>query len=240
MRTPLVTNGERGSLQPRLHIGRPSGVVRNPRGLRAEPAGPRSAARFPVSGPVETGIIRGFAGKIPARGDFVHAGLPRDFSDPWHDWQSLVIAGSRALMGDSWLEAFLEAPVWRFVLPSGLCGPHAAIGLMMPSVDKVGRYFPLSFIALSDAGPPADADWSGWLDAVEELGRLALEEDALPERLMPPPTPANPVFTSETSCVWWTDGGPRVESARLTLPAMPDAACFAAMLGFRAPAESAS
>ena len=103
---------------------------------------------------VAAAIIRGFAGKIPARGDFVHGGLPRDFTDPWHDWQSTVIAGSRALMGEAWLDAFLEAPVWRFVLPPRLCGVRAAIGLIMPSVDKVGRYFPLTFAALSDDGAP--------------------------------------------------------------------------------------
>ena len=160
--------------------------------------------------PVEPAIARGFAGKIPARGDFVHAGLPRDFADPWHDWQSSVIAGSRTLMGDVWLEAFLEAPVWRFVLPPGLCGTRAAIGLIMPSVDKVGRYFPLTFAALPDAGTPAEENWADWLDAVETLGRLALDEDAPPERLTPPPSPVSPAFTDATSSVWWTEGGPRV------------------------------
>jgi type VI secretion system protein ImpM len=193
-----------------------------------------------MPGPVEKEIIRGFTGKVPARGDFVHGGLPRDFTDPWHDWQSLVIAGSRALMGEAWLGAFLEAPVWRFILPAGMCGPRAAVGLIMPSVDKVGRYFPLSLAALSDAGTPTEADWSGWLDDVEDLGRLALDEDAPPEQLMPPPAPMTPVFTGETVCVWWTVGGPRVDSARLTMPSLPDAACFASMLGYLAPAESGS
>ena len=190
--------------------------------------------------PLEGEIIRGFAGKIPARGDFIHGGLPRDFTDPWHDWQSMVIAGSRTLMGDVWLDAFLEAPVWRFILPPGLCGPRAAVGLIMPSVDKVGRYFPLTFAALSDAGTPIEAEWFDWLDAAEDLGRLALEDDALPERLMQPPSPLSPGFTDEMSCVWWTEGGPRVESAHLTMSGLPDAACFASMLGFPAPAESAS
>jgi type VI secretion system protein ImpM len=192
-----------------------------------------------MPGAVESEILRGFAGKIPARGDFVHAGLPRDFTDPWHDWQTVVIAGSRTLMGEAWLDAFLEAPVWRFVLPAGLCGPRAAVGLIMPSVDKVGRYFPLTLAALPDAGTPNADDWAGWLDAVETLGRLALDEDAPPERLMQPSAPSG-TFTSETSSLWWTDGGPRVAASRLSLPSLPDAACFASMLGHLAPMESAS
>jgi type VI secretion system protein ImpM len=193
-----------------------------------------------MPGTVETDIIRGFAGKIPARGDFVHAGLPRDFNDPWHDWQSLVIAGSRTLMGETWLEAFLESPVWRFILPAGMSGPRAAVGLIMPSVDKVGRYFPLTFAALPEAGTPIEEDWSAWLDTVENLGFLALDEDAPPERLMPPSTPLSPAAGAETSCVWWTGGGPRVPATRFTLPALPDAARFASMLGYLAPTESAS
>jgi type VI secretion system protein ImpM len=192
-----------------------------------------------MSGAVGGAAIRGFAGKVPARGDFVHAGLPRDFNDPWHDWQSTVIAGSRVLMGETWLAAFLEAPVWRFVLPAGLCGPRAAVGLIMPSVDKVGRYFPLTFAALTEGGTPDAAAWSGWLDAVEDLGRLALGEDAPPERLMPPVCPD--VLTGAGSMsAWWTDGGPRVEATHLILPALPDSARFASMLGHLAPAESAS
>jgi type VI secretion system protein ImpM len=185
------------------------------------------------------GGIRGFSGKVPARGDFVHAGLPRDFEDPWHEWQSTVIAGSRTLMGAIWLEAFLEAPVWRFALPPGFCGPRAAIGLIMPSVDKVGRYFPLTFAALSNTGMPDAAAWSGWLEAVEELGRAALDTDAPPEQLMPPATPMAGNTTTDM-CIWWTDGGPRVPVSRLSLPSLPDAACFASMLGYLAPTESAS
>jgi type VI secretion system protein ImpM len=129
----------------------------------------------------------------------VHAGLPRDFTDPWHDWQSMVVAGSRTMMGDAWLDAFLEAPVWRFVLPPGMCGPRAVVGLIMPSVDKVGRYFPLTFAALSNAGTPNAEEWSGWLDTAEDLGRLALDEDAPPDRLMPPPAPLSPSIAGETS-----------------------------------------
>jgi type VI secretion system protein ImpM len=186
-----------------------------------------------------SGPLRGFSGKVPARGDFVHAGLPRDFTDPWHDWQSLVIAGSRTLMGDAWLEAFLEAPVWRFILPPGVCGARAAIGLIMPSVDKVGRYFPLTLAALPETGTPVADDWAEWLDSAENLGRLALDEDAPPEQLMPPPAPSSPIVMGVTICQWWTTGGPRVEASRLSSTTLPDPERFASMLGHLAPTESA-
>jgi type VI secretion system protein ImpM len=184
---------------------------------------------------------RGFSGKIPARGDFVHGGLPRDFLDPWNDWLERVIADSRDLMGDAWLAAFLEAPVWRFTLPPGSCGARAAVGLFLPSVDRVGRYFPLTFAALPAAAVGVNGAWSEWLEAAEAIGRGALEDDTPPDRLMPPPCPLSPYpvpGTAETA--WWTDGGPRVAAATFSLPALPDAARFATMLGHPAPVESAS
>src|ERR1700739_3155085 len=118
-------------------------------------------------------VIAGFYGKLPARGDFVRSGLPRDFTDPWDAWLAQAIAGSRTRMGDDWLPAFLEAPVWRFVLAPGLCGERAVLGLVLPSVDRAGRYFPLTFAALFDEGS-AVAD-AAWLDRCEAAGRAALE-----------------------------------------------------------------
>ena len=188
----------------------------------------------------------GFTGKIPARGDFVQGGLPRDFTEPWHYWQATVIAGSRELMGDAWLPAFLEAPVWRFALPGGTCGTVSAIGLMLPSVDKAGRYFPLTFAAVSEAaGTPDRTGWTNWLDAVEALGRRALEEDTPPDQLMPPPCPPIP-FSSALSrsatgdSIWWTDGAPLVAATCLTLAGLPDSARFASMLGHLTTPEHAS
>src|SRR5215471_4559462 len=112
------------------------------------------------------GLVAGFYGKLPARGDFVRAGLPREFTDPWDDWLQSVIAGSQSIMGDAWLPAYLEAPVWRFVLPPGMCGSLAALGLMLPSVDKAGRYFPLTFAVLSPHCV-ARASAGAWLDSCE-------------------------------------------------------------------------
>ena len=41
----------------------------------------------------------GFYGKIPGRGDFVQAGLPRAFVDPWDAWMQRMILASRAVLG---------------------------------------------------------------------------------------------------------------------------------------------
>jgi type VI secretion system protein ImpM len=179
-------------------------------------------------------VIAGFYGKMPARGDFVRAALPRDFTDPWDEWMQTMIAGSRALMGDDWLPAYLEAPIWRFTLPAGWCGAHAVMGLMLPSVDKAGRYFPLTFAALGH-GQAITAD-EAWLDRAEEAGLDALEHDTDPDgvslMLGEPPIP-HAAGGEEGVGVWWTSGSPRVEASRLTLTSMPDVPAFALMLGAR-------
>jgi type VI secretion system protein ImpM len=172
---------------------------------------------------------------LPARGDFVRAGLPRDFTDAWDGWLSGVMAASRESAGDAWLPAFLEAPVWRFVLPAGMCGARAIIGLMMPSVDRVGRYFPLTFAALLDGGG-SPSGMEAWLDRCEEAGLAALEQDLDPDRVramlgVPVLDESGPsVIISE----WWTEGSPRLQPTRMALRSLPDAAAYAGMLGLAA------
>ena len=167
----------------------------------------------------------GFYGKLPARGDFVRSGLPRDFTDPWDEWLQSVMTGSQTLMGDAWLPAFLEAPVWRFALPPGMCGALAVLGLMLPSVDRAGRYFPLTFAALSPRGIVVETA-EAWLDTCEAAGRDALELDTSPQELAAalgaPDLALQTAASAEAA--WWS------EASRLVLRCLPDATMFAAML----------
>jgi type VI secretion system protein ImpM len=190
-----------------------------------------------VSRTASSAVIAGFYGKLPARGDFVRGALPRDFTDKWDAWLAPAIAGSRASMGEAWLPAFLEAPVWRFALSPGLCGDRAALGLMLPSVDRAGRYFPLTFAALYQHGTTPEDD-PAWLDGCETAGRTALEQDAGPELLSAmlavPEAQIGAAGRTEgaiTQSIWWTDGAPRVPAARFVLQGLPNAAVYATMLG---------
>lgn len=119
----------------------------------------------------------GFFGKMPGRGDFVRRDLPNAFVDIWDEWLTECIARSRAALGHHWTDAWLCAPVWRFGLGGGLCGPTAWAGVMMPSVDSAGRYFPLTLVA-SVAGVeiPASLLIGGWIDAMENAAISALDD----------------------------------------------------------------
>lgn len=183
----------------------------------------------------------GFFGKIPSRADFVQAGLAREIIDAWYAWMSEMLAGSRSELNESWLPAWLEAPVWRFALPAGMCGADAMLGLWMPSVDRVGRYFPLVIATTqADDDPRALAASGGaWLAEAEEIGRTALADDIDPQelarRLPPPPAPGGDfgpfgVEAKPHQGVWWTDGSPRVTAQIVALDTMPDVKRFVSML----------
>jgi type VI secretion system protein ImpM len=185
--------------------------------------------------PPQIAARAGLFGKLPARGDFVRDNLPGDFVAPWDAWLQACVAASRAELGDAWLACWLAAPVWRFRLAPGLCGAAAVLGLLLPSVDRVGRYFPLTLAAVAPPDGIGEQEGDTWLDAAEAAGLAALEQDATPGQvaaLLPPPPPIPPTDGSQ----WWSAGGPHVAASRRAYPGLPDPARFAALLRDPAPA----
>src|SRR5260370_38744549 len=155
---PAVRSGEPAAggfgraLPANLPQRRPPGDFRAAGRLGAQPVRAERSQGIPMPDPLSAAAI-GFCGKLPARGDFVTSGLPRRFAEAWHDWLQPALAASRHALGEDWLAAWLEAPIWRFALSPGACGPDSVLGLGMPGVDRVGRHFPLTFAA--GAGQPA-------------------------------------------------------------------------------------
>jgi len=125
----------------------------------------------------ETGLP-GWYGKMPNLGDFASRRLPSRFIVPWDDWLQRSLTGSRALMGESWLATYLTSPLWRFLLMPGACGNLGWAGVLMPSVDRVGRHFPLS-LAVELSMPPSDAAQlhalSAWLESMETAALATLD-----------------------------------------------------------------
>jgi type VI secretion system protein ImpM len=123
-------------------------------------------------------ISAGWYGKVPGTGDFVARRLPSAFSEAWDRWLQAAIAGSRDRLGGRWRDTFLSMPIWRFVLSPGMLTQNAWAGIMVPSVDAVGRYFPL---AVASALPSASLDLVGtllaaesWFDDIEEIALSAI------------------------------------------------------------------
>lgn len=95
----------------------------------------------------------GWFGKIACLGDFGSRRLPPEFVQSCDPWLSRCLEASRARLGERWLQTYLTAPVWRFAWSPGLVGTSWWFGILMPSVDRVGRYFPL-VVAEAASGPP--------------------------------------------------------------------------------------
>jgi len=102
----------------------------------------------------------GLFGKLPARGDFVARGLNRDLIRSLEDWLLPLVQETRDLVGRDWAAIWQQAPAWRFWIGPGVLGGewqrefrgHARsargviTGVMLPSMDRRGRFFPLVLV----------------------------------------------------------------------------------------------
>src|SRR5688572_25136309 len=147
----------------------------------------------------------GFYGKLPSHGDFLRRRVSDAFVDAWDAWLRECLTASRGALGARWLDVYLTSPAWRFVCAAGACGPVPVVGLLAPSVDQVGRYFPLTLVAELPTDVSlvtAAAASERFFDSAErlvietlaaervdferfDLGVKALEEDLAPVRLAP-------------------------------------------------------
>ncbi len=123
----------------------------------------------------------GFFGKVPARGDFLVRRMPAGFQTAWETWLSAFVLAARSGLGPAWPDAWLTAPLWHFSLGRDIVAPFGAAGVLLASVDRVGRFFPLSIIGGAAQGSVPRPD--DWAHAAEALALAALDDDFDPDRL---------------------------------------------------------
>lgn len=170
----------------------------------------------------------GYFGKLPARGDFVGAGLPENFIAPWDAWCRNWLTASRTQLGADWFEAWMEGPIWHFLLQPGACGPQAVRGVLLPSADKVGRQFPFLLAALA-GNVQALAAGDNWAAAAEDAGLNCVVADH-PHEALPGIIGGGAMAASAQVAGWWTQGSPHVQPARLAINGLPETALAGAML----------
>jgi type VI secretion system protein ImpM len=191
--------------------------------------------------------MAGFYGKLPSEGDFVTRRLPWEFTSAWDDWLQQGLQASREALGAEWLARYLSAPIWRFQIAPGVCGPAGWRGLFFASVDRVGRYFPLTLAfpdggAVSLAGLSAEAQ--AWL-AIEDAALAGLtptlpiaDFDRMMEALAPPP--AAPADAVQPRVCFYTAGSQDLPAHGMSLAALPAAAAFVDLISPKPPASSSS
>jgi len=130
--------------------------------------------------------IPGWYGKLPTLGDFASRRLPAEFITPWDGWLQQGLHAAQSALGEGWLQRYLTTPIWRFALLPGLVGASGWAGVLMPSVDRVGRYFPLTLaVPLQSHAALAEAIFAGsdWFAGLEEAALAMLGGDQGPDEL---------------------------------------------------------
>ena len=115
---------------------------------------------------------------MPIIGDFVSRRLPDEFINPWDGWLQSAIVASREELGGDWLNSYLTSPIWRFLLSPGVCGNKAIAGIIMPSVDRVGRYYPLTVAVSFEQSPLLPFLFTSgnvWFEQLEDAALTGLE-----------------------------------------------------------------
>ncbi|MGY8788719.1 MAG: type VI secretion system-associated protein TagF [Pseudomonadales bacterium] len=120
----------------------------------------------------------GAFGKIPTLADFLRVNLPPSFISPWDSWLQVgILEMKKNLSAREWNNKYLTAPIWRFTLPPGVAGKKAVSGVLMPSVDKVGRQYPLTLVCQHGTIKTAQMHFSNTLmfEQLEEIALSALD-----------------------------------------------------------------
>lgn len=122
----------------------------------------------------------GFFGKVATHGDFVTRRLPPEFLCAWDRWLQHSLQKSREQLGHAWRDIYLTSPLWRFAVTGSVCGEQMWAGVLMPSVDRVGRHFPLTIASgVPGQGGAIDClrDAAAWYEDVERLALRTLDKD---------------------------------------------------------------
>lgn len=162
--------------------------------------------------------VSGFFGKLPARGDFVRAGLPEAVVAALDPWCRGCLNASRAALGEGWTEAWMTAPVWRFLLPPGACGPMAVLGVWLPSMDKAGRHYPFILCALAET-EVALCTGGVWLELAEAQGLAGVVEDK-PHEAIAAALQTETLPLPLAGAGWWTAGSPLVRPRQIAIASL--------------------
>jgi type VI secretion system protein ImpM len=140
------------------------------------------AAQPSAPPPAAAEAVACWFGKLPFLGDFASRRLPESFIRPWDEWLQPSLAAVKDATGDRWLDLYLTFPVWRFVMPAGLLDQTNWIGVLLPSVDRVGRCFPLTICEPLARTTLEEAGLIGIdlrLAALADVGIEALDADSV-------------------------------------------------------------
>ncbi|SFS03858.1 type VI secretion system protein ImpM [Sphingomonas jatrophae] len=148
-------------------------------------------------------------GKLPSHGDFIARGLDPARRQALDEWLASALAEAQDVHGDTFEPRYDSAPAWRFAWEES---EGWLAGAMAPSMDSVGRRFPILVAAHTGERSAAAGLAQACEDAIYQAFARGLDADALHAGLIalaeearaPKPLPG-----------WWTAGNDAFPAARL-------------------------
>lgn len=117
-------------------------------------------------------------GKLPAHGDFVTRNCAKEIILSLEKWLLPGLDACQQRWQHGWPDIYLRSPIWRFALSANTVFEFPCLGIVMASVDKSGRHFPLTLIL------PLDRDAvlfecfdqaQSWFEAIEARALYTLQ-----------------------------------------------------------------
>lgn len=188
-------------------------------------------------------------GKLPGMGDFAQRRMDERFMAVWDAWLQRGLLQLRSTHED-WLAHYLKGPVCFFALGAEVTGAQPWLGVLVPSVDSVGRYFPLTLVTglAPQSGLFEDADrgvMRCWWGGAAQAALLAIDGDmnsaGFEEALQTLFAQDSCTSLVHTPCVsslpdvgqshWFTQAE-SAEFDQLVVTGLPDGGDFNALFGF--------
>lgn len=145
-----------------------------------------------LSGATTSDVV--WYGKLPSAADFVGRRMPHVIESEWDTWIRSGMDKLRHDGGHKWHERFVQCPVWFFICP--LQTGKLAAGAIAPSIDRVGRYYPITVMALGPQNggafardPQVSLFFSSLLSLIQDARRIPLSPEQLDERIVNIPSP---------------------------------------------------
>lgn len=196
----------------------------------------------------------GFYGKLPSHGDFVSMGVGRSLQSALDAWLQAGLQAAQHELGDDWDRRFRKMPAWRFIIERGLWGPATIAGVLLPSLDRVGRSFPLVIAAqlhgfaehprqlylddtwftaaeaIAESSAKRDFDINQFTASLKRLRSLRPADLAENERLQD--------RTSSRGTIWWHIDPEERRAKGFGVSGAPEPAHFAKLLRENSPVVS--
>lgn len=187
-------------------------------------------------------------GKIPAVGDFCASDMPAAVEAELDQWISTCMQRCELLFNQQWLTLYFAAPMSAFYWPPGVCkslGNAHAVGVLMPSVDKAGRAYPLIVLQTLHSQPDTCCEslhFEDWLKHMHRICSQTLDEDWPPEVLnralseLPALHQQTLQLDLQTSAppkpLWFSLQLDGIEPHQLDCEGLPDAVQFCRLYGY--------